>query len=133
VDVVTTMLDDTIPLTSNEYDEWGDPRREADYRTMLAYSPYDNVRAQAYPALFISTSLWDSQVQYYEPAKWVARLRARKTDRNPLLFRVHMQGSHGGVSGRFARQRDLADEYAFVLKRLGVRVSQAATERGTPD
>jgi oligopeptidase B len=126
VDVVTTMLDDTIPLTSNEYDEWGDPRREADYRTMLAYSPYDNVRAQAYPALFISTSLWDSQVQYYEPAKWVARLRAQKTDQNPLLFRVNLQGSHAGRSGRFSRQKQLADEYAFVLDRLGVQVAPAS-------
>jgi oligopeptidase B len=123
VDVVTTMLDDTIPLTSNEYDEWGDPRQKADYASMLAYSPYDNVRRTAYPALFVSTSLWDSQVQYYEPAKWVARLRAHKTDPNPLLFRVHMQGSHAGRSGRFARQAQLADEYAFVLDRLGVPVT----------
>ncbi|MEO7786376.1 MAG: S9 family peptidase, partial [Sphingomicrobium sp.] len=87
VDVLTTMLDASIPLTTGEYDQWGNPANEADYKVMAAYSPYDNVRTQAYPALFVSTGLWDSQVQYYEPAKWVARLRAKKTDSNPLLFR----------------------------------------------
>jgi oligopeptidase B len=118
VDVVTTMLDDSIPLTSNEYEEWGDPRRPLDYRYMLSYSPYDNVRKQAYPALFVTTSLWDSQVQYYEPLKWVARLRARKTDDHPLLLRINMEGSHGGRSGRFARLGQLAEEYAFVADQL---------------
>jgi oligopeptidase B len=118
VDVVTTMLDETIPLTSNEYDEWGDPRRELDYRYMLSYSPYDNVRRQAYPAMFVSTGLWDSQVQYYEPLKWVARLRARKTDHNPLLLRVNMEAGHGGKSGRFKRLSQLAEEYAFLVEQL---------------
>ncbi|MEI9850827.1 MAG: prolyl oligopeptidase family serine peptidase [Sphingomonas sp.] len=99
VDVVTTMLDASIPLTTNEYDEWGNPADKASYDYMLSYSPYDNVAAQAYPALFVSTGLWDSQVQYYEPTKWVARLRARKTDANPLVFRVNMEAGHGGKSG----------------------------------
>lgn len=124
VDVVTTMLDETIPLTSNEYDEWGDPRRPLDYRYMLSYSPYDNVRRQAYPAMFVSTSLWDSQVQYYEPVKWVSRLRAQKTDNNPLLLRIHMAASHGGKSGRFARLEQLAEEYAFVAAQLRVPIAR---------
>ena len=96
VDVVTTMLDDSIPLTTNEYDEWGDPRRPRDYDYMLAYSPYDNVRAQDYPAMLVTTGLWDSQVQYFEPAKWVARLRARKTDDEP----ARLPHRHGGRSWR---------------------------------
>jgi oligopeptidase B len=118
VDVVTTMLDDSIPLTTNEYEEWGDPHDDAAYRYMLSYSPYDNVRAQAYPAMLVTTGLWDSQVQYYEPAKWVAKLRANKTDLNPLLLRVDMEAGHGGKSGRFQRYRETAMEYAFILARL---------------
>ncbi|MDP8984092.1 MAG: S9 family peptidase [Pseudomonadota bacterium] len=121
VDVVTTMLDDGIPLTTNEYDEWGDPRDRICYEYILSYSPYDNVRAQAYPAMLVTTGLWDSQVQYYEPAKWVAKLRALKTDRNPLLLRVDMEAGHGGKSGRFQRYRETAMEYAFILDRLGIR------------
>ena len=116
VDVVTTMLDDSIPLTSNEYDEWGDPRKKVFYDYMLSYSPYDNVTAQNYPALLVFTSLWDSQVQYFEPSKWVAKLRALKTDRNPLVFTVDMAAGHGGKSGRFNRYRDTALEYAFILQ-----------------
>jgi oligopeptidase B len=115
VDVVTTMLDDTIPLTTNEYDEWGDPRHIEFYRCMLAYSPYDNVRAQPYPAMLVTTGLWDSQVQYYEPVKWVAKLRRYKTDSNPLLLHVEMQAGHGGKSGRFQRYAEIAREYAFIL------------------
>jgi len=121
VDVLTTMLDSSIPLTTNEYDQWGNPANEADYKVMAAYSPYDNVARQAYPAMFVSTGLWDSQVQYYEPAKWVARLRAQKTDRNPLLFRVNMEAGHGGKSGRFRSYRDQAEMTAFVLDRLGIK------------
>jgi oligopeptidase B len=121
VDVVTTMLDDSIPLTTNEYDEWGNPADGTLYDYMLSYSPYDNVRAQAYPAMLITTGLWDSQVQYYEPAKWVAKLRALKTDRNPLLLHVDMEAGHGGKSGRFQRYRESAMEYAFILDRLGTR------------
>jgi oligopeptidase B len=115
VDIVTTMLDTSIPLTTNEYDEWGNPGEKAFYELMLSYSPYDNVTAQDYPSFFISTGLWDSQVQYYEPAKWVARLRDRKTDQNPLLFHVNMEAGHGGKSGRFRRHRETAMEYAFVV------------------
>jgi oligopeptidase B len=121
VDVVTTMLDDSIPLTTNEYDEWGNPADAVSYDYMLSYSPYDNVSAQAYPAMLVTTGLWDSQVQYYEPAKWVAKLRSLKTDRNPLLLHVDMEAGHGGKSGRFQRYREFAMEYAFILDRLGVR------------
>jgi len=120
VDVVTTMLDASIPLTTNEFDQWGDPRQLAYYDYMLSYSPYDNVRAQNYPAMLVFTGLWDSQVQYYEPAKWVAKLRARKTDRNPLLFSVDMNAGHGGKSGRFQSFRDTAREYAFLLWLVGL-------------
>lgn len=118
VDVVTTMLDESIPLTTNEFDEWGNPKQKAYYDYMLSYSPYDQVSAQAYPALFVTTGLHDSQVQYFEPAKWVAKLRATKTDNNPLLFRTNMEAGHGGKSGRFARLAETAQEYAFVLDLL---------------
>jgi oligopeptidase B len=118
VDVVTTMLDDSIPLTTNEYDEWGNPLDKAFYDYLLSYSPYDGVRAQAYPAMLVTTGLWDSQVQYYEPAKWVAKLRALKTDRHSLLLRVDMDAGHGGKSGRFQRYRETAMEYAFILDQL---------------
>ncbi len=121
VDVVTTMLDDSIPLTTNEYDEWGDPRERKSYDYMLSYSPYDNVAAKAYPAMLVTTGLWDSQVQYYEPAKWVAKLRALKTDQNRLLLHVEMEAGHGGRAGRFQRYREIAMEYAFILDELGLR------------
>jgi oligopeptidase B len=120
VDVVTTMLDESIPLTTNEFDEWGNPKQQQYYDYILAYSPYDNVGQQDYPAMLVLTSLWDSQVQYYEPAKWVARLRAMKTDSNPLLYRVTMQAGHGGKSGRFQRYRDTAEEYSFILDQAGI-------------
>ncbi len=119
VDVVTTMLDASIPLTTFEYDEWGNPAQKGFYDYMLSYSPYDNVTAKAYPAMYVGTGLWDSQVQYYEPAKWVARLREMKTDSNPLLFRVNMEAGHGGKSGRFERYRQNAEWQAFMLKQLG--------------
>jgi oligopeptidase B len=115
VDIVTTMLDESLPLTTNEYDEWGNPAERECYEYMLSYSPYDNVSAQAYPALFVTTGLWDSQVQYFEAAKWVARLRRLKTDDRPLLLRVNMEAGHGGRSGRFQHYRELAEEYAFLL------------------
>ncbi len=118
VDVVTTMLDDSIPLTTNEYDEWGNPLAPAFYDYMLSYSPYDNVRAQAYPAMLVTTGLWDSQVQYYEPVKWVAKLRSLKTDSQRLLLHTEMQAGHGGKSGRFQRYREIAMEYAFILDEL---------------
>jgi oligopeptidase B len=116
VDVVTTMLDESIPLTTNEYDEWGNPSADrAAYEYMLNYSPYDQVKAQDYPALLVTSGLWDSQVQYWEPTKWVAKLRSLKTDRRPLLLRTNMDAGHGGKSGRFERYREIAEEYAFVL------------------
>ena len=124
VDVVTTMLDASIPLTTNEYDEWGNPEEKPFYDTMIKYSPYDNVRAQAYPALFVGTGLWDSQVQYWEPAKWVARLRDVNTGTHPIVFRTNMEAGHGGKSGRFQRYRELAESYAFVLSQLDVGVSK---------
>ncbi|MDQ3270211.1 MAG: S9 family peptidase [Pseudomonadota bacterium] len=119
VDVVTTMLDPTIPLTTNEYDEWGNPEQTGYYDYMLSYSPYDNLKAQAYPAMFVGTGLWDSQVQYWEPAKYVARLRDLNTSDAPVLFRTNMDAGHGGKSGRFRRYRELAEMYAFMLERLG--------------
>ena len=118
VDTVTTMLDDSIPLTSNEYDEWGDPADKACYDYMLGYSPYDNVGAHAYPAMLVTTGLWDSQVQYYEPAKWVAKLRALKTDGNILVLYVDMDSGHGGKPGRFQHYLETAMEYAFILDQL---------------
>ena len=119
VDVVTTMLDESIPLTVNEWSQWGDPREKAAYDYMLSYSPYDNIEAKAYPAMLVTTGLWDSQVQYYEPAKYVARLRAKKTDSNPLLLAVNMKAGHGGASGRFEILNELAREYAFLLSLAG--------------
>jgi len=120
VDVVTTMLDESIPLTTNEFDEWGNPKNQPWYDYMLSYSPYDNVAPKSYPALFVSTGLWDSQVQYYEPTKWVAKLRAMKTDANPLVLRVNMEAGHGGKSGRFQRFHDTAEYDAFMLDQLGI-------------
>jgi len=120
VDVVTTMLDESIPLTTNEFDEWGNPQKKEFYDYMLSYSPYDNVARQAYPAILVTTGLYDSQVQYWEPAKWVARLRTHKTDSNPLLYRTTMEAGHGGKSGRFQRFREIAEEYAFILDQSGI-------------
>ncbi|HEY7006030.1 MAG TPA: prolyl oligopeptidase family serine peptidase, partial [Sphingomicrobium sp.] len=121
VDVVTTMLDTSIPLTTNEFDEWGNPTDPKYYDYMLSYSPYDNIAKKAYPAMFVGTGLWDSQVQYYEPTKYVAKLRAMKTDTNPLVFRVNMEAGHGGKSGRFQQYRSRAEYYAFMLDQLGIR------------
>ncbi|MGH8029989.1 MAG: S9 family peptidase [Arenimonas sp.] len=121
VDVVTTMLDETIPLTTLEFDEWGNPADKAYYDYMLSYSPYDNVSAQDYPAIYVGTGLWDSQVQYYEPAKWVARLRKRNTGAEPLVFRVNMEAGHGGKSGRFRRYADAAEIQSFVLNQFGIK------------
>ena len=119
VDVVTTMLDESIPLTTNEFDEWGNPKDEVFYDYMLEYSPYDNIEAKAYPAMLVTSGLWDSQVQYWEPTKWVAKLRAMKTDDNPLLLHTNMEAGHGGASGRFRRLEQTAMEYAFVLDQAG--------------
>ncbi|CAM3933857.1 prolyl oligopeptidase family serine peptidase [Rahnella bruchi] len=119
VDVVTTMLDESIPLTTGEYDEWGNPNDKAYYDYMLQYSPYDQVRAQAYPHMLVTTGLHDSQVQYWEPAKWIAKLRDLKTDDNQLLMHTDMDSGHGGKSGRFKAYEDIALEYAFVLALAG--------------
>jgi oligopeptidase B len=120
VDVVTTMLDASIPLTTNEYDEWGNPEKKEYYDYMLSYSPYDNLSAQAYPAMFVGTGLWDSQVQYYEPAKYVAKLRDLNTSGRTVIFRTNMDAGHGGKSGRFRRHKERAEMYAFMLDQLGV-------------
>lgn len=120
VDVVTTMLDDSIPLTTFEYDEWGNPNDEEAFRYMLSYSPYDNVEAKEYPNMLVTTGLHDSQVQYWEPAKWVAKLRDVKTDGNRLLLKTNMEAGHGGASGRFQRFREIATEYAFLLDLAGM-------------
>lgn len=119
VDVLTTMLDASIPLTSNEYDEWGNPEDDACYEYILSYSPYDRIERRDYPAMYIYTGLWDSQVQYWEPAKYVARLRELKTDDRLLVFRAAMEAGHGGRSGRFQRYRETAELYAFLLNQLG--------------
>ena len=121
VDVVTTMLDETIPLTTSEYDEWGNPNDPEFYQVMLAYSPYDHVQAKAYPHMLVTSGLHDSQVQYFEPTKWVAKLRDLKTDENVLLLRTNMEAGHGGASGRFERLRETALEYAFLLDLAGRR------------
>ncbi len=120
VDAVTTMLDSSIPLTTNEYNEWGNPAEKRAYDYMLSYSPYDNIAAKDYPALYVGTGLWDSQVQYYEPTKYVARLRATKTDTRPLVFRVNMEAGHGGKSGRLRRYDQQAEAAAFMMGRVGI-------------
>ena len=119
VDVVTTMLDDSIPLTTGEYDEWGNPNEKEYYDYMLGYSPYDNITAKSYPNILATAGLHDSQVQYWEPAKWVAKLRATKKDNNLLLLHTNMDAGHGGKSGRFKQYRETALEYTFLLKIAG--------------
>ena len=120
VDVVTTMLDDSIPLTTGEYDEWGNPNKEIYYNYMKSYSPYDNVQPINYPNLLVTTGLHDSQVQYWEPAKWVAKLRDQKTDKNLLLLKTDMDAGHGGASGRFEALKEVALEYAFLFYLEGI-------------
>jgi len=115
VDVLTTMLDESIPLTTNEYDEWGNPNEKAYYDYILSYSPYEQIKQQAYPHMLVTTGLHDSQVQYFEPAKWVAKLREYKTDDNTLVFKVDMSAGHGGMSGRFEHLKEEALEYAFFI------------------
>jgi len=120
VDVITTMLDDSIPLTTGEYDEWGNPNDKIYYDYMKSYSPYDNIEAKAYPNFLITTGLHDSQVQYWEPAKWVAKLREFKTDNNLLLLHTNMDAGHGGASGRFESLKEDAQEFAFLLDLEGI-------------
>ena len=120
VDIVTSMLDETLPLTTGEYDEWGNPDDEDAYEYMLSYSPYDQVRAQDYPNMMVTSGLHDSQVQYFEPAKWVARLRDRRTDGNKLILHTNMGAGHGGASGRYRRYMEVAREYAFIAGLAGL-------------
>ncbi|WP_318513042.1 S9 family peptidase [Photobacterium leiognathi] len=124
VDVVTTMLDESIPLTTNEYDEWGNPNQKEYYEYMLSYSPYDNVGEHAYPHMLVTTGLHDSQVQYFEPMKWVAKLREMKTDNNRLLFKTDMEAGHGGASGRFKALHEDALEYAFFIDLLNEKAAK---------
>ncbi|MDH5434777.1 MAG: prolyl oligopeptidase family serine peptidase, partial [Gammaproteobacteria bacterium] len=121
VDVMTTMLDESIPLTTGEYDEWGNPNQKDYYEYMLSYSPYDQIKAQNYPNMLVTTGLHDSQVQYWEPAKWVAKLRAMKTDNNLLLLDTDMEAGHGGKSGRYKRFLDRAKQYAFIMDLAGIK------------
>ena len=114
------MLDESIPLTTGEFDEWGNPQDKQYYDYMLSYSPYDQVKAQHYPNIFVTTGLWDSQVQYFEPVKWVAKLREMKTDNNLVLIDINMDAGHGGASGRYKRYKTTALEYAFVLGLVGI-------------
>ena len=120
VDVLTTMLDDTLPLTPPEWPEWGNPiKSRKDYKTIAAYSPYDNVEGHAYPPILAVAGLTDPRVTYWEPAKWVARLRARKMGDNPVLLKINMDAGHAGASGRFSRLEEVAFNYAFALKTTG--------------
>ena len=119
VDVVNTMLDESLPLTVGEFEEWGNPKVREHYDVMRTYCPYSNIRPQRYPAMLVRTSLNDSQVMYWEPAKYVARLRRFKADGTPLLFKIDMDAGHGGASGRYDALRELALDYAFVLSQLG--------------
>ncbi len=121
VDVINTMLDESLPMTVGEFEEWGNPKIPAQYAYMKTYSPYDNIRPQTYPAMLVESSLNDSQVMYWEPAKYVAKLRATKTDSHPLLLKMNLQpAGHNGKSGRYDALRDTAFEYAFVLTQLGI-------------
>jgi len=121
VDVVTTMLDESIPLTTGEFDEWGNPKDPESYMYMLEYSPYDQVKPQNYPNMLVTTGFHDSQVQYWEPAKWVAKLREMKTDNNTLLLRTNMETGHGGTTGRFKVYEEIAEEYAFIIDLAGIK------------
>ena len=121
VDVVTTMLDESIPLTTGESDEWANPNEKEYYDYMLSYSPYDNVEPKAYPNMLVTTGYHDSQVQYWEPAKWVAKLRELKTDENLLMLHTNMETGHGGASGRFERYKETALEYAFMFYLMDIK------------
>ena len=120
VDVINTMLDPSIPLTTAEYKEWGNPNNKAEYDYIKTYSPYDNVQAKAYPHILVTAGWNDPRVQYWEPAKWTAKLRALKTDNNVLLLKIDMSAGHGGPSGRYEHLKETAFTYAFILNRLGI-------------
>jgi len=120
VDVMNTMLDASLPLTVPEYEEWGNPNEAEYFHYMLSYSPYDNLKPGSYPAMLVKTSLNDSQVMYWEPAKYVAKLRTLKTDEHPLLLMTNMEAGHGGASGRYDYLKEIAFDYAFLIKELGL-------------
>jgi oligopeptidase B len=120
VDVVNTMLDESLPLTVGEFEEWGNPKIREHYEYIRTYCPYTNLARQDYPAMLVRTGLNDSQVMYWEPAKYVARLRALRTDRRPLLFKINLEAGHGGASGRYDYLREIAFDYAFILTQLGL-------------
>jgi oligopeptidase B len=120
VDVINSMYDESLPLTVGEFEEWGNPKIKEHYEYMKSYSPYDNLEAKAYPSILVKTSFDDSQVMYWEPAKYVAKLRTLKTDKNPLILKTNMAGGHGGSSGRYDRLREIAFDYAFMLTQTGI-------------
>lgn len=120
VDVINTMSDASIPLTAQEWEQWGNPAKQDEYAYMRSYSPYENVERKAYPAMLVTSGLNDSRVAYWEPTKWVARLRELKTDSNPLLLRMNMGAGHGGSSGRYERLKEIAFDYAFMLQQVGL-------------
>jgi len=126
VDVMNTMLDPTLPLTVPEYEEWGDPHQKAAFEYMLSYSPYDNLEAKAYPAMLVKTSLYDSQVMYWEPAKYVAKMRTLKTDAHDLILHTNMKAGHHGASGRYDYLKEIALDYVFLLRELGVIEDQTS-------
>jgi oligopeptidase B len=132
VDVINTMLDATLPLTAQEWEQWGNPQNAEHFKYMRSYSPYENVEKKAYPWLLVTTSFNDSQVMYFEPAKWVAKLRATKTDKNPLYFKTNMAGGHGGSSGRYDRLRETAFRYAFMLDAVGLARAPVTSTGGAP-
>jgi oligopeptidase B len=120
VDVITTMFDETLPLTTGEYEEWGNPNEEEYYNYIKSYSPYDNVKEQDYPNFLITGGINDSQVLFHEPSKWAAKLRKFKTDDNIVLLHMNMESGHGGATGRYSRIKDVAFEFAFILDRVGI-------------
>ena len=132
VDVMNTMMDASLPLTVGEYLEWGNPNEKAAYDYMRSYSPYDNLERKAYPAMLVTTSFNDSQVMYWEPAKYVAKLRTLKTDDNPLLLKINMGAGHGGASGRYDRLKETAFEYAWLLSQVGIREVTSSSARRWP-
>ena len=121
VDVINTMLDESLPLTVTEFEEWGNPKQKPAFDYMITYSPYDNIQAKSYPNMLVKTSFNDSQVMYWEPAKYVAKMRATRTDHNTLILKTNMGAGHGGASGRYDRLHEAAFDYAFILNEVGIR------------
>jgi oligopeptidase B len=130
VDVINTMLDESLPLTVGEFEEWGNPEHPDEYAYIKSYCPYTNLRAGRYPTMLVRTSLHDSQVMYWEPAKYVAKLRTLKIDPHPLLFKIQLAGGHGGASGRYDFLRDIAFDYAFLLTEWGLEPRESSSARG---